>query len=183
MARGRRQAQTCDGIAPCSDEVLEVLADRMRVAEIMMLGDQRLDERFVRRAADLSHFDRTNLGQRRSQGYGSYVDVRNDRMPAWLLGDPLRRRQGHQTGSVQLQKQSSALRVAQNAIVLSPAPDFADLDGDRSASGSWMRVDDLPDARHVTGVNFATMVPEDGLHASRCKAARVRRQGVRAIFF
>jgi hypothetical protein len=71
---------------------------------------------------------------------------------------------------------------AQHAIVLSPAPDFADLDGDRSATGSWMRVDDLLDAGDVTGMHFATMVPEDRLHASSSKAARGRKKGVRAIF-
>src|SRR5579863_1667362 len=68
MAWRRTPGHTRDGPALRPHQILQVLADRLFVTEIMMLLHQAVEQRFVRRFSDLLQLERPNVSQRTLRG-------------------------------------------------------------------------------------------------------------------
>src|SRR6185503_6569070 len=68
VTRSRGPAEASDrALAGADNKILEVLADGARVAEIVVLLDQRLDETLLGRAPHLAQLDRPELCEARDE--------------------------------------------------------------------------------------------------------------------
>src|SRR6516165_10579247 len=105
-----------------------MLADRLRVAEVMILRQQAVTEGFLRRAAHLPNVERLKLPQRSMQRRGVDVLDRERTLPGDNPGieDRPRRWQRNGTRFVQPQEQAAADHVAQHTVRLPPLPELAE---------------------------------------------------------
>lgn len=105
-----------------------MLADGLRVAQIVMLLDQAVEQRFLRSAADLLEPQRHDGPQVRLQGRLIDFDCARYASPReWIRIDVPYRWQFDATGAMQRQHQPAADHIARAAIWLYPVPRLAQL--------------------------------------------------------
>jgi len=130
MARRRRPRQAGEGTTCRIDKVFDVLAHRLRVAERVVLCQEAVKERLLRRAAHLAKFERPKRAQRNRQrrridGDGlclpSSTPVAGRRVEAPLS----RGRQLKVSGALKAQQQPPADHVARRSVGLLPLPRLA----------------------------------------------------------
>src|ERR1035441_2952422 len=131
MTWRRRPGQTGNHPARSRDQIFDVFPNRPRVAEWMILGDEVVEERLLRRAPHLlelqgpehpqGRFQGRGIEQQRSQGF---LPVRGAPGHGVAMHLP-RGRQLQAPRPLQLQEESAAHHVAPCAVGLLPAPRLA----------------------------------------------------------
>ena len=164
MTSGGRPTEARDGLASRRDEVLEVLADGMRVAKVVVLLNQGLDESLFGRAPDLANVERPELCKRHGERNGGDLHFCDYRVATRFPGRPLRRRQDEMPLAVELEHQPATEGIAGCAIGLRPGPGLADLERERSSGGLRRSGDELSEEGDITGVDFASPELEQRVH-------------------
>ena len=141
-----------------------MLADRMHVSQIVVSGDERLDERVVGRAMHLINSQRPELRKRHVEGDGLELDRFDDHVPARKIGRPARRGQLDMTCSMQLEQQPAAHRISRCAVLVLPVPRFAHGERQCATTRPWVVDDELPDEIDVCRRHLAPLVSEHDLH-------------------
>ena len=127
-ARGRSPREARHRAIAGDDEVFQVLADRLLIAQIVILREQAVEERLVGRPADLMEDQRAERAERLVDR--RRVDEHRRRAPARsprLTRRPLRWRELNVAGAMQPQEQAATDRIAGCAIGLAPLPHVAEL--------------------------------------------------------
>ncbi len=162
------------------DEILQVFADRLRVAQFVMLVQQRLEQRFVRRAPHEAELQRSQVGQSGFQRCGIDEHHRCSAMPTDAIGVARARwRQFDATFPVQTQQQAAADGVLEHAVGLSPVPRLTDLLRQRSAAQGRLIREQLPQEGHVVVRDRASAIGEQrGSCASRYEVRAKNARGI-----
>ena len=113
--------------------------DRLRVAEVVVLREQAIEQCLVRRVPHLAQLERLDLGQ----GPLQRARIDTDHGGLGALGQRIgrnvaHRRQLDQARPVQLQHQPAAHHVAQHPVGLHPVPRRAQLLGQLAPTGPGM---------------------------------------------
>ena len=138
------------------DQILQVLAHGLLIAQVVKLLHQAVEQRFVGRAPHELNLNRPQRSQRHRQRRGVDQDCFRPRTRRAALTDdaPAHRRQLDLAGPLQHQQQAAADHVAQRAVGLFPSQRLAQLPrqfppaavgmlpnelsaGRRSAHGRW----------------------------------------------
>ena len=166
--RGRSPREARHRAVAGDDEILQVLADRLLVAEIVMLREQAVEEAFVRRAADLMEAERAQRPERRLDGTRVDQDRRRAcaRSPG-LPGGPLRGREVNMAGAMQPQEQAAADRIAGRPIRLPPLPGLAQREGQRAPAEARRRGEPRPNRGEIVRRDHAATIRERRLHVPR----------------
>ena len=127
-----------------------MLADRLDVAEVVVLLDEAVEDRLLRAAAHLAEFEGADRSEARldrrsvdgDEGRSSTVDERVAPDPArgWKLDEP---------GAVELEQQTAGDHGARSAVGLHPVPGAAELGGEVPAAGGGVLGDEGPDRGEV----------------------------------
>ena len=141
-----------------------MLADWMRVAQVVMLLDERLDQRLLRRAANLADVQWPEIRKTRHQRGDADLNGLHHRVATGLLASPSRRRQLHMAFPVQSQHQPTADRVAPRPIGLSPPPCPANHERQRPTTRSRVLRDQLSHKRDIVRVDCASPMPKYRFH-------------------
>jgi hypothetical protein len=127
MTRRGRPGQASDRSIPCRDHILQVFADRSRVAQVVVLLDQAVKQRFLAGPSHLVQLQRSQSSQAVAQR--STLDLDSDwpgPLNQWIARSGPGRWQLNVPGPVQVEHQPSAYHVARLTIGLHPVPSFAE---------------------------------------------------------
>ena len=162
----RRPAKTPNGPALGSDDVLEVLTNRLDVAEIVVLLDQGVHQGLFATPPDLTQVDRTNFFQRREQRILTDLDALwSAALHKWVVGCHPLRRQFDEFPAVQLEHQPTAYHVAQVPVGLNPIPHLTELLRQTPSTQVEMLSDQVLDEYYVRRANVTSSVSQHNVHA------------------
>ena len=177
-SRGPRWRGAEDQTKRC-DQVLEVLADRARVPQIVVVLDERVNERLVLRAANLSDLEGTDLMERCHERLLRQVDWWSWSLPRqWRLVRPARGRKQDMAGAMELEHEHPAHRVARDAVRLFPIPSRAHLERQPAPADIRSLRDQLPHESDVVGADVAASVAQDNHHGRWVSSPASERKGV-----
>jgi len=109
-------------------QVLQLLAYRLRVPEVVVLLEQPVEQRLLGRAAHLAQLQHTECAQRRDQRRLVGRDRRGLlALDQVVAADLAHRRQLDQAATVQHQHQAAADHVPRRAVGLHPVPGLTEL--------------------------------------------------------
>ena len=138
------------------DQVLQVLADRLGVAEEVVALEQAVEKRLLPCASHLAELEGPKLGQAGTQWCG--IDEPWDRLPTlrFTAGQRVRvdlanRRQLDMPRPVKLQHQPAAHHIPQRPIRLAPVPRLAQLLRQNPPARPGMLRDESADEHYVAG--------------------------------
>lgn len=128
VARRRREGQAGDRTPPGFNEILEVLADGLGVAQVMMLLHEPVEQRFLLRAPHLAELE----GPQRRKGAGDGARVELDRGSAGPHDEGVGRSLAHRRKrdapvAVEREHEPAADHVPETAVLLPPVPEAAEL--------------------------------------------------------
>jgi hypothetical protein len=128
VSRRRREGQAGDRLILGRDEVFQMLANRLRVAQIVVLLDQAVEEPFARRPPYLLNVQRFNFPQPGAQRLALDLDRAGFAATSERIGwSHPARRQLDVSGAVECEHQAAADHVARLAVGLHPVPGLAEL--------------------------------------------------------
>jgi hypothetical protein len=166
-ARGRSPREARHRAVGGDDEILQVLADRLLIAEIVMLREQTVEEAFVRRAAYLMEEEWAERPERRLDGTRVDQDRRRARARSPRLPrGPLRGREVNLAGAMQPQEQAAADRIAGRPIRLPPLPGLAQREGQRAPAEARRRAEECPNCGEIGGRDRPAAIRERALHGT-----------------
>jgi len=179
VSRCRRPAEAPNGSPLGEHQVLQVLAHRRRVAEVVVLLDERVDEPLRGRAPYLSQLDRTDLRERPLDGRLVHLHER------WRVPDrrappapPPRWRQHDVVGSMEGQHEPTAHGIAGRAVGLLPLPRLTHQQRQCPPTRLRVALDQLAKKDHVIDTDLTTAIPQHAFHARLYSTAEDRTQVV-----
>lgn len=162
----RTPSHTGDRPSVGPHQILEMLAHRLLVAQIVVVLDEAVEQGLVGGAAHLHNLDWTQLPQR--SHYGGRIDQHRRRPLA--LGQRIRHCETDGgkfdlTGPVQHQQQAAAHHIAQGSVGLSPIPGFAEFGRQPSSTQAGVFGDELTEERYILLVDDSATVAIRDRHA------------------
>jgi hypothetical protein len=147
------------------DHILEVLADRLGITQVVVLADEAVTELLLRGPADLLKVD----GKKRTYGAMDRCLINRNPDRRLTVGQgigklPFGRRQLDPALGFEEQQQAAANHVFEGAIGLSPIPCPAKLLRNEPPAPAGMSGNDTPDKGNIGLVDNPTAICDSGFH-------------------
>ena len=160
-----------------------MLADRLRVTQIVVLCDEAVMELFVLSTPYRKDLQGLQLLDGRDNGCPVNIDIdrsnTHDSTPSCALHPGWR--QDYMTRSMQRQQQPPADHVAGMTVGLNPVPRKTQAYGQRAAGISLMSFDQGANEPHIVSSGTSSSVGNDRLHEVKPKCRRGRTQAPQCI--
>lgn len=166
VPRRGRPKQTGKGPAPGKGHVLEMLSNRLGIAQIMILVDEAVTKLLLRGPSDLLQMYGGKLGD--GATHCPLINLHRDRyfsVSQGIGGPAFGRRQLDPSLGLQKQQQAATYHVLESAIDLPPIPCPANLLGNETPAAIGMGRYDFLDNRNIRCSDITTTVCCDDFHA------------------
>ena len=161
----RPPAQACDRSAIGQGQVLEMLSDRLTVSQVMVGGDQMVEQCFgFAGATNLNPLNGQQLLKRPNDGRCIHVETLGPGLSPGIDARTPGRRKPDVSTPFKLEEQSPADHVLQMPIGLPPVPLTAKLFGNNRTASIPLGVHNVLDEGDLVGSDTASAVCEDGVH-------------------
>jgi len=123
MPGGGRPRHAGNRPSPCENQILEMFADRLGVAQVMKLVNQAVEQRFLFMPAHLAKRDGHGVGQ--FSANGRPINFHLDRLFSFrqvVPGLHFSGRQNDMAGSFRFKHETAADHVTQGAVLPNPVP-------------------------------------------------------------
>lgn len=163
--RCRRKGHAGHHPAACGNQILEVFADRLAVAQVMVLPDQTVEKFFFRRPTNLSQFDRTKISEPAGNRRWAKIEGRRD-----VFSDPdlvvstKPRRKSNNPFPFEFEEETTADTVFEVTVGLPPVPGLADPARDNAATLTPVSFYDLAEKGEIVPGNDSFAVGEYRVH-------------------
>src|SRR5271157_1852146 len=172
VARGGAETKTDNRAFLAEDHVLQLLAHRVAVAQVVILLDETAPQPLPAASPYLSNLQRSQFLEGAGDGGALHLDGR------WFFplcgkrigGVLFFRRKLQQALALQLKHHPSTDHVAGLTVGLSPVPRLAEFHRQSSATAIGIRVNQISDELDVLGSNLPTPVTKDPSHAQQSSA-------------
>ena len=163
--RCRRKGHAGHHPAARVDQILQVFADRLAVAQVMVLPNQAVEKFFLRRPTDLPQFDGAKGMQGGSDRRRVEIEDGGDGFfDTSSVVSTKRRRQSNRPVLFELEEQTPADTVLEVSVGLSPIPCFADPARDDAPALTPVSFYDLADIAEIVLGNDSFAVGEYRVH-------------------
>jgi len=163
--RGAEQRARHRSALAVADQISEILAHRVAVAQVVIVGQQAVEQRQVRRArVDDTDDHGLQVAQRSADRLRRRGDQRHATIATAVGGRALARGQAKMAGAFQRQQQRARRHVLGTPLGVAPAPPTAQLFADARAAPRGMLGEQRPDQLDVRVARVAPLQDPDACH-------------------